>query len=140
CFLPPSQNRSSRRRSKPASPAERAEFASRVAAVELKKTGAESSRFYFHGTRLMRMTVRMGMRVWLRFVLFRVLVLLGFFLVDLRSAKAASRGQMANVVHDLPHLVVFKNAFPSRHAGGADAVLNDPLQLAVGVILNVFRG
>src|SRR3954471_722841 len=47
---------------------------------------------------------------------------------------------MADVVHDLPHLVVFQNALPRRHARRRDAVLDDPLQLPVFIILYIFRG
>src|SRR5258707_8921414 len=67
-----------------------------------------------------------------------VLVLFLFFLKNRRCAQAALWGKMADIVDDVPHLFVFLNPFPSRHAGRLDAVFNDPLQLAVSVVLHVF--
>ena len=70
------------------------------------------------------------MRLGLMMVMARrmhVLMLFGFFFIDFRRAQAALRGQMADIVDDVPHLLVFQNAFPSRHAGRTDAVFDNPL-------------
>ena len=68
-----------------------------------------------------------------------VLMFFGFFFENVRSAQAALRGKVANIVDDFSHLFVFQNSFPSRHAGRLDAVFNDPFQLAVSVVLHVFH-
>ncbi len=37
---------------------------------------------------------------------------------------------MTHVNHDRPEFVVAENAFRARHAGGPDAVIENPLQLS----------
>jgi hypothetical protein len=43
---------------------------------------------------------------------------------------------MTAVINDLPDLIVAKEAFGSGHTGGCDAVVDDPLELTIGIPLN----
>src|SRR3954465_9683703 len=70
---------------------------------------------------------------------FHPFVLFFLFLKDGGRAEASLGRQVANVVDDLPHFVVLENPFPSRHSGGTNTVLDDPLELPVGVLLHIFR-
>src|SRR6266581_6434631 len=69
--------------------------------------------------------------------LFHFLVLFFAFLVNGGRSQAALRGQVADEVHDVPHLLVIENALPSRHSSKTDSVFYDPLQLPVGIFLHV---
>src|SRR5882724_1895873 len=74
------------------------------------------------------------------FLGFGVLVLSVFFCVDDRNPQAAFGGQATKKSHHLPHLAVIESTFPGRHSRWTDAVLDDPLQLSILVVLHVFRG
>jgi hypothetical protein len=69
-----------------------------------------------------------------------VLVLPASFFIHGWDAEAAFGGQVTEVANNVPHLLVFEEAFPAGHSRIADAVLNDPLQLTIAVILNPLRG
>src|SRR5215469_12111865 len=60
--------------------------------------------------------------------------------VHLGFAKAARGRQMAEVGDDRPHLVITQDALGPRHPRWADAVIDDPFQLPVGILLHVLRG
>src|ERR1700761_280724 len=47
---------------------------------------------------------------------------------------------MPHVYHDRPQFVVAERAFGAGHAGWPDAVIENPLQLAIGVTLNFLGG
>lgn len=65
------------------------------------------------------------------------LVLFFFLFENFGNSQAAFLRQVADVTDDLPHLVVFENAFPGRHSRRIDAINDNLMQLAVGIILNV---
>jgi hypothetical protein len=67
-----------------------------------------------------------------------VLMLFGFLFENLWLAQAALGWEVPNIVDDVPHLFILQNPFPPRHSRRLDSVFDDPLQLAVGVILHVF--
>ena len=73
-------------------------------------------------------------------LVFHGFVLFGFFLEDVRRAEAASSREVTDIADHLPHLIVFQNAFPSRHSGRPNPIFDNPLQLAVGIFLNVLGG
>jgi hypothetical protein len=87
------------------------------------------------------------MRVRLGFILlvsaavfvFHSFVRFRFFFEDLRNSQAAFGRKVPQITDNLPHFVVFQDPFPSRHSGRANAVIDDPLQLAIRVFLNVLR-
>lgn len=66
-------------------------------------------------------------------------VLLCFFFKDLRNTQTAFGRKVPQITDDLPHLVIFQDALPARHARRANAVIDDPFQLAICVFLNIFR-
>ena len=50
----------------------------------------------------------------------------------------APRGrQMAQEYHDRPELVVAQDSLRARHAGGFDAIVENPLQLSVCITLHL---
>jgi hypothetical protein len=54
-----------------------------------------------------------------------------------RWLAQASRGrQIANIDHDGPNLFVAENSARCWHSGGPQTVLDDPVELAIGVVLN----
>ena len=67
-----------------------------------------------------------------------LLMLLFAFFVDLWRAEAAFGREMTDKEHDLPLLIIARIIGPSRHARGLDAILDDPLQLAISVVLDFF--
>src|SRR5579883_40629 len=65
------------------------------------------------------------------------LMFLFFLLKDLWSSQASLRWQMPDVQHNGPHLVIAEDLLPGRHAGGIDAIYQDPVQLAIGISLDI---
>ncbi len=55
-------------------------------------------------------------------------------------AQAAFGREMADVKDHAPHLFVAEVAGGGGHAGGIESVLDDPLELAVGVSLHLGAG
>src|SRR3954469_16905410 len=51
-------------------------------------------------------------------------------------SQAALRRQMADVVHNPPDFLVAQNTLGARHSRREDAVVYDPLQLAIAIRLN----
>src|SRR2546422_4758614 len=56
---------------------------------------------------------------------------------DSGRAKAPLCGQVAHKPDHVPHLIVFEDTIPPRHASEADTIFNDPLQLSIRVSLNI---
>lgn len=54
-------------------------------------------------------------------------------------AQAACRWEMADIDDDRPQFIVAQNAFGTGHARRRDPVVEDPLQLAICVLLNLRR-
>jgi len=76
---------------------------------------------------------------WTFLLAMNVFVLFLLFLVDRRNPETALCRQVAEVMNNSPHLIVAQNAFPGGHSGWADAIVDNRLQLAVRVVLDVFR-
>ena len=45
---------------------------------------------------------------------------------------------MPHIADHAPHLLVLEKSLPARHSAQADAIFDDPFQLPVCVVLNVF--
>ena len=78
---------------------------------------------------------------WLTLLMRRLrhlLVLFFAFFVDGGNALTPFLRKMPQEAHDAPHLVIVKLAVPAGHAAEANAVLDNPFQLSIGVLLNVF--
>jgi hypothetical protein len=56
-------------------------------------------------------------------------------LIDARNSDTAFLGQVTEIPDDMPHPLIAEDSFPTRHPAEADAVLNNPFQLAIGVFL-----
>lgn len=84
------------------------------------------------------MCVLMGLVLKLM-LLFHIGALFVFFfclLKHLRRSQAAFRREVANVANDVPGFLVRQNAFPSWHTTKSDAIVDDPLQLTISVLLH----
>src|SRR5512133_3154117 len=94
----------------------------------------------FRSVHVLRRFVSMRMRWSVSLVLMlvggAVLVLLFSFAEERRSAEAAFGRQVADVADDRPGFVFVQHAFPPGHPGEANAVVDDPFQLSIGVVLH----
>ena len=61
--------------------------------------------------------------------------LLGTAPVDWGITEASLLGKIADVEDHAPHVIIVEDSIGRRHAGGVEAVFDDPFQLAVGVSL-----
>ena len=57
---------------------------------------------------------------------------------ELVLAVASFRRQMPYIADHAPHFIVLEKSLPARHSTQTDAIFDDPFQLPVCVILNIF--
>src|SRR6185503_7396189 len=57
--------------------------------------------------------------------------------VHFRSPLAASRGQMPDEHDDRPEFVVRQDTLGTRHSGGLDSIVENGLQLTIGIALDL---
>src|SRR5438270_7576395 len=79
------------------------------------------------------------MRLLLWFFFFLRAVLVFTSSVYIRSTEASCRREMPEEVNDVPHLLILQNSLPARHSAVPYPILENPLQLAVRVRLNILH-
>ena len=67
-----------------------------------------------------------------------LLMLLLLFFEHFRSSQTSLFGKMAKVTDDFPHFIFLEYALPCGHARRVNAIHDDPMQLAICVVLNIF--
>ena len=95
--------------------------------VEDKDFDIFCARFSCHLKMIARLTLRYDCRLWKALAI----VFDGAFIETNRCTREGLQdfplGEMPDVKHHLPHVVVREVAFRRRHAGRVDAVFDDPL-------------
>src|SRR5919202_361258 len=83
----------------------------------------------------------MWLRSWVVLLIrFPAVFVFFFSLLEYFWATEATFGrQAANVANDVPRFLVTEDAFPAWHATEPNAIVDDPLQLAVSVALYARR-
>ncbi len=69
-------------------------------------------------------------------VLVFVLVLRFCFEEYFGRAQTSLRGQVTNVADEQPGFLIAHNSFPTGHVAEPDAIVDDPLQLAISIFLH----